>query len=159
MTIRWKPYQADSVWDELITAKGRARKGAQNLCRMLARLSDDELGARKSAAELAARVMRFSEGVAHLYPFVEGKRQFQAKKLVVDEAMPGRPDTVHRSGEVDVPEGLVAGHQMIVGDDCRWDRITDRPGASEGIVYGPSHDPGAHVAGRRMDGHHPPRLQ
>ncbi len=57
MTIRWDTYQAESVWDELITKKGRARKGAKNLCRVLAKLSDDELLARKSAAELAIRSM------------------------------------------------------------------------------------------------------
>ncbi|MDH3641975.1 MAG: circularly permuted type 2 ATP-grasp protein [Gammaproteobacteria bacterium] len=57
MSIEWKDYSATELWDELITPKGRARKGAGNLCRVLARLSDDELVARKAAAELAIRSM------------------------------------------------------------------------------------------------------
>ena len=57
MTIDWRTYEAEGFWDELITAKGRARKGAGNLCRILGKLSDDELASRKTAAELAIRSM------------------------------------------------------------------------------------------------------
>ena len=57
MSIEWKEYSAENLWDELITPTGRARKGAGNLRRVLAGLSDDELIARKAAAELAIRSM------------------------------------------------------------------------------------------------------
>lgn len=57
MTIDWRAYETNGFWDELITANGRARKGAGSLCRMLAELSDDELAARRTAAELAIRSM------------------------------------------------------------------------------------------------------
>ncbi len=57
MSIDWNEYQATGIWDELVTDRGRPRAGAANLCRMLARLSDDELAARKTAAEVAIRTM------------------------------------------------------------------------------------------------------
>jgi len=57
MSIDWKEYQAEGLWDELITDHGRARPGANNLCQMLAGLSDTELNARKTAAEAAIRTM------------------------------------------------------------------------------------------------------
>jgi uncharacterized circularly permuted ATP-grasp superfamily protein len=57
MSIDWKEYSAENLWDELITPSGRARKGAGNLRRMLARLTDEELNSRKAAAELAIRSM------------------------------------------------------------------------------------------------------
>ncbi len=57
MSIKWRDYSAEGLWDELITAGGRARPGAGSLCRMLAKLSDEELMARKAAAELAIRSM------------------------------------------------------------------------------------------------------
>jgi len=57
MTIDWRAYETHGFWDELITANGRARKGAGNLTRMLAELSDEELAARRTAAELAIRSM------------------------------------------------------------------------------------------------------
>ena len=57
MTINWRSYDTTGLWDELITDSGRARKGAGNLCRVLAGLSDEELTARKTAAELAIRSM------------------------------------------------------------------------------------------------------
>ena len=57
MTINWRAYETNGFWDELITANGRARKGAGNLTRMLAELSDEELAARRTAAELAIRSM------------------------------------------------------------------------------------------------------
>jgi uncharacterized circularly permuted ATP-grasp superfamily protein len=57
MTIDWRQYRTERFWDELITAKGRPRTGAANLCRMLGTLSDSELAERKTAAELAIRSM------------------------------------------------------------------------------------------------------
>jgi len=55
--IDWKDYSAPGLFDELIDAAGRARPGAGELCRMLARLSDAELKARRTAAEVAIRTM------------------------------------------------------------------------------------------------------
>ena len=52
MSIDWRRYDTNDFWDELITAGGRARQGAGNLCRVLASLSDEELAARRTAAEL-----------------------------------------------------------------------------------------------------------
>ncbi|MGE0622271.1 MAG: circularly permuted type 2 ATP-grasp protein [Pseudomonadales bacterium] len=57
MSIDWRAYDTNDFWDELITAGGRARQGAGNLCRMLSTLSDEELAARRAAAELAIRSM------------------------------------------------------------------------------------------------------
>jgi len=57
MSIDWNEYRAEKLWDELIMPDGRARKGAGNLRRVLAQLSDEELRARKAAAELAIRSM------------------------------------------------------------------------------------------------------
>ena len=57
MTIDWKAYRADDLWDELVTPAGRARPGAGRLLGALAKLSDDEIRERKTAAELAIRAM------------------------------------------------------------------------------------------------------
>lgn len=57
MTIDWRAYETHGFWDELITSSGRARRGAGPLTRMLAELSDEELAARRTAAELAIRSM------------------------------------------------------------------------------------------------------
>jgi uncharacterized circularly permuted ATP-grasp superfamily protein len=57
MAIDWKDYDCAGLFDELVTASGRARPGAGGLCRELARLSDAELRSRKEAAELAIRSM------------------------------------------------------------------------------------------------------
>jgi len=57
MSIDWRQYRTEGFWDELITAKGRARPGAASLCKVLARLSDLELAERRTAAELAIRSM------------------------------------------------------------------------------------------------------
>jgi uncharacterized circularly permuted ATP-grasp superfamily protein len=57
MTISWTDYESAGLFDELITDSHRARRGAGNLCRVLAGLSDEELSARKTAAELAIRAM------------------------------------------------------------------------------------------------------
>ncbi|MEQ8486189.1 MAG: circularly permuted type 2 ATP-grasp protein [Pseudomonadales bacterium] len=57
MSIDWSEYRTEGFWDELITPKGRARTGAGNLCRVLGHLSNEEIGERKTAAELAIRAM------------------------------------------------------------------------------------------------------
>ena len=57
MSIDWKDYNAHGFWDELVTSNGRARAGAGALCRMLRRLSDEEIVSRKAAADLAIRSM------------------------------------------------------------------------------------------------------
>ncbi len=57
MSIDWRAYYTNGCLDELITRNGRARPGARNLCRMLADLSEAELTARRTAAELAIRSM------------------------------------------------------------------------------------------------------
>ncbi len=57
MPIDWSAYQAIGIWDELVTERGNPRTGATELCRMLAKLSDDELQSRKTASEVAIRTM------------------------------------------------------------------------------------------------------
>jgi len=57
MTIRWKEYPTQGLYDELMRGGGRPRDAARFLCQYLKRLSDDEIQARKAAAELAIRVM------------------------------------------------------------------------------------------------------
>ena len=57
MPIDWRSYQAIGIWDELVNERGRPRTGATELCRMLSSMSDDELLARKTAAEVAIRTM------------------------------------------------------------------------------------------------------
>ena len=57
MAIQWSDYQAQDVWDELITKNGNARRGAAALKKALAKLDDSELDERKQAAELAIRSM------------------------------------------------------------------------------------------------------
>ena len=57
MPIDWSDYQAAGCWDELVTSAGRARSGAGRLLATLARLSDDEIRERRTAAELAIRTM------------------------------------------------------------------------------------------------------
>lgn len=57
MTIDWQQYNANGLWDELITPSGRARKGATALKKALSRLKDEELMERRHAAELAIRSM------------------------------------------------------------------------------------------------------
>jgi uncharacterized circularly permuted ATP-grasp superfamily protein len=55
MTIDWKTYPAQHVYDTLIAADGSVRPAARQLCRYLASLSDEELRERKAAAERAIR--------------------------------------------------------------------------------------------------------
>ncbi len=57
MSINWRDYDTGGFFDELITDGKRARRGAGNLCRVLAGLSEEELASRKTAAELAIRSM------------------------------------------------------------------------------------------------------
>ena len=57
MAIHWKEYPTRGLYDELMRGGGRPREAARFLCQHLKRLSDDELQARKAAAELAIRVM------------------------------------------------------------------------------------------------------
>ena len=57
MSIQWKNYPSQDVWDELIGKSGRARKRGTSLKNALAALDDDELAERKDAAELAIRSM------------------------------------------------------------------------------------------------------
>ena len=57
MTIDWNAYTADGLWDELVGPDGDGRPGASALLNALAALSDDEIRERRTAAELAIRVM------------------------------------------------------------------------------------------------------
>lgn len=57
MPIRWKQYDAQHAWDELVTASGRARPGAAKLLNALAKLSDDELRDLQGNAERAIASM------------------------------------------------------------------------------------------------------
>lgn len=57
MAIRWKDYPTQGLYDELMRGGGRPREAARFLCHYLKRLSEDEIQARKEAAELAIRVM------------------------------------------------------------------------------------------------------
>lgn len=75
-TINWQQYPCDGFYDELITAAGQARPASRALCEHLAALSEAELAERKTAAELAIRVMGitftvYSEGsmIDRAWPF------------------------------------------------------------------------------------------
>lgn len=57
MAIRWKEYPTQGLYDELMRGGGRPRPSARFLCQYLRQLSEDELQARRAAAELAIRVM------------------------------------------------------------------------------------------------------
>jgi uncharacterized circularly permuted ATP-grasp superfamily protein len=57
MTIDWQHYSTAQFYDELINTPGSPRPVARVLCDYLASLSDEELQARKTAAELAIQVM------------------------------------------------------------------------------------------------------
>ena len=57
MTIDWQSYRADDLWDELVTSVGGPRPGADRLLKALAELTNEEIGERKTAAELAIRAM------------------------------------------------------------------------------------------------------
>jgi len=57
MSINWKEYQSQGLFDELVLPSGRARKSAAPLCRYLSKLSDEELQERRAASELAIKSM------------------------------------------------------------------------------------------------------
>ncbi len=57
MAIRWKEYPTHGLYDELMRGGGRPRDASRFLCQYLKRLSEDEIQARKAAAELAIQVM------------------------------------------------------------------------------------------------------
>ena len=57
MTLDWRKYRADGLFDELVQANGRARPGAGRLLAALTKLSADEIQERKTAAELAIRAI------------------------------------------------------------------------------------------------------
>ena len=57
MTINWRKYQAEGLFDELVLPNGRPRPGAGRLLAALAKLSAEEVRERKTAAELAIRAM------------------------------------------------------------------------------------------------------
>ena len=76
MAIDWKNYASGNGFDELITARGRARTGAGKIVQYLRGLSDVDLRERREAAELAMRVMGitftvYSEegGIDRVWPF------------------------------------------------------------------------------------------
>ena len=60
MSKRWKRYRAGDYYDELITAKGSPRQVARPAVKLLGELAEDDLEARRAAAELAIREMGIS---------------------------------------------------------------------------------------------------
>ena len=57
MTIDWRAYRADGLWDELVAPGGAARPGAERLLSVLAALTDADIAERNTAAQLAIRAM------------------------------------------------------------------------------------------------------
>ncbi|MGH8659730.1 MAG: circularly permuted type 2 ATP-grasp protein, partial [Gammaproteobacteria bacterium] len=57
MPIYWKTYNPAGFYDELISSPGNPRRHARSLVKYLASLSEEEIGARKRAAELAIKTM------------------------------------------------------------------------------------------------------
>ncbi|WP_096087209.1 circularly permuted type 2 ATP-grasp protein [Agaribacterium haliotis] len=60
MSIAWNDYQAGEFYDELISSPGNARKPAQKLLSYLKSLSEQEVDARRLAAEATIREMGVS---------------------------------------------------------------------------------------------------
>ncbi|MEM1404207.1 MAG: circularly permuted type 2 ATP-grasp protein [Pseudomonadota bacterium] len=60
MSKRWKSYRAGDYYDELIIAKGSPRQVARPAVKLLGELAEDDLEARRAAAELAIREMGIS---------------------------------------------------------------------------------------------------
>ncbi len=60
MKKTWGNYRADALYDELITDSGRPRILARRLVNMLKKLPEDEMSARRAAAELAIKEMGIS---------------------------------------------------------------------------------------------------
>ncbi|MGL1833952.1 circularly permuted type 2 ATP-grasp protein [Rhodocyclaceae bacterium SMB388] len=76
MSIDWKTYDPSPFYDELIASPGKPRSGARKLTDYLASLDDDEIRARKRAAELAIVEMGISftvysegENIDRAWPF------------------------------------------------------------------------------------------
>ena len=57
MSIDWKSYQVDGLYDELLLSNGRPRSHAKNLVRHLGGMGEEELAARQHAAELSIKEM------------------------------------------------------------------------------------------------------
>ena len=60
MRIKWKEYQTNELYDELIGISGRPRKAAQSICKYLSSLHENELQDISHAAETAMHVMGVS---------------------------------------------------------------------------------------------------
>jgi uncharacterized circularly permuted ATP-grasp superfamily protein len=76
MSIDWKNYQTEGLYDELIVKSDEIRPSALALCNYLNSLNDTEIKDRSEAAELAIRVMGitftvYSEGsnIDRVWPF------------------------------------------------------------------------------------------
>ena len=57
MSIHWKDYNTDGLYDELIQSPSRPRKWARALCLYFSSLKDEELKERRTASELAIQAM------------------------------------------------------------------------------------------------------
>lgn len=57
MAIDWGKYRTEDFYDELMVNPGKPRHAANELCRFLGALSDQELAHHRSAAEIAIRTM------------------------------------------------------------------------------------------------------
>ena len=86
MKENWQDYDASSFFDELMTPAGRPRVPATKLIKQLSNLSNEEMAARRSAAELAIRDMGISftvysegENIDRSWPFDIIPRVIRAK--------------------------------------------------------------------------------
>ena len=57
MSIDWKTYKVNGLYDELMLSGGRSRRHGKNLVRQLDKMSEEELAARQAAAERAIKEM------------------------------------------------------------------------------------------------------
>lgn len=76
MPIDWKKYNPDGLYDEVISSPGNPRKYAHTLAKYLQSMTEDELFARREAAEIAIKTMGitftvYSEGenIDRAWPF------------------------------------------------------------------------------------------
>lgn len=60
MKNSWKKYRSDGFFDELLTEKGNPRQVARHAVELFQELGDDEINARRAAAEMAIREMGIS---------------------------------------------------------------------------------------------------
>ena len=60
MSLNWKEYEADGLFDEMIDASGRPRAAAEGLANHLAGFSPEELAAVQAASEVSVRNMGVS---------------------------------------------------------------------------------------------------